>query len=462
MPSSSTRSLRSRILVASLLGAMLCAFTSIGLLVAAVGTQTYRRLSDLRVELGPAGLARCEADPEHFVYDEVLFRIWAYDAGGRSANPIAPPIPPEIFASVQGPGPSRLHSSPVGPWWRRTAIQRVATDGPCAVLYANPPTPMPMLLTMRLTTLFGVSLGLAGALLGTMVLAVRPLVSRLAEVDAAARGVGMDDFHSAGDQGDDEIGRISGTLDQAHDRIVADRRERVRRHRALERHLAAVAHDLRTPLASLQLMLEDLTRQLPDADDPALATVRDARLEVAYLEALADNLHQATRMSAGLVATDGEADLTELVGRVEARFAILGRMLGGTVAAARPDEPVWVACRPALAERALANLVHNGIIHGSGDVGVVLDASDGRFSVTVHSAGPPIDPDLLASLGARRLERPTDPSRTRAPQGSRGLGVAIVNAVARGAGFDLRYEGGEEGGLRVTLSGPVKPSETAG
>lgn len=453
MRASRLPSVRVRILVASLLGAMLCAATAVGLTVVAFGATNHQRLSDLAGVIGEAGLARCEDDPARFVQDEVLFRIWAYTADGRATNPLAPPLDRRRLAGLDD-DTSQVFRSHEGPWWRWSAIQRVADSGPCAVLYAEPPDPLPYLPRIRITTLLGVFIGLVGALVATMVLAVRPLVSRLGRLDEAAEGVGMDGFASARDQGDDEIGRISTTLDQAHRRIVADRAERVRRHRALEHHLAAVAHDLRTPLASLQLMLEDLSRQILDGEGSAADTVRDARLEVAYLEALADNLHQATRMTGGLVPGGGEAELTQLVDRVEGRFAILGRLLGGTVAAARPDEPVWIQCLPALAERALANLVHNGILHGSGDVGIVLDASADRFTLTVASAGDRLAPDLVAALRLRSIDEPAGPARTRGERGGRGLGIAIVNAVVIGAGFEVAYEAAEEGGLRVVISGP--------
>lgn len=466
MPSRRRTSIRTRILVASAVGAVACAALVLVLTVLAIFFVTSHDLSDLRT-LEDGSTDRCLADPDDFVIYDGLFRIFAYGLDGQSAHPKAPELDPSWLVTLP-----RTHSQrfmlPGGPWWRRGAIQQVADDGPCAVFYGVPPPQRESLVWVRGTSAVAAFLGLVGALMATALFAVRPLMARLARLDRAAASVGTPGFHSASDPGDDELGRVSATLDEAHHRIVADRAERVRRHLALEHHLASVAHDLRTPLASLALLLEDLSARGAQSAGARSDLIRDARFEVAYLEALADNLHQATRMASGLAADDGEVDLVQVVNRVESRFAILGRLLGGTVAAAIPDEPVWARCRPALAERALANLVHNGVIHGTGDVGIVLTGTDDRFTIVVRSAGPVLAPALVQRLARRRLGAQTDPSRSRREDDrhtqSRGLGLAIVNAVAESARFDVRYTGPEDGGLSVTLSGPrlVRPTGEGG
>ena len=144
----------------------------------------------------------------------------------------------------------------------------------------------------------------------------------------------------------DDIGLISESLDIAHDRICKDAATLEARRVALEQHLANVAHDLRTPMASLHLVLEDLHRHI-ETEDGQSHLVR-AIEDTTYLMVLTENLHLASKLSDGMemMPLNVEVDLTELVERVAFRFALLGRGRGIDVVSARPDDSVLVNCDP--------------------------------------------------------------------------------------------------------------------
>ena len=114
--------------------------------------------------------------------------------------------------------------------------------------------------------------------------------------------------------------------DIAHDRICRDAATLEARRVALEHHLANVAHDLRTPMASLHLVLEDLHRHIDTevGQSHLVRAIEDTTLMVP------ENLHLASKLSDGMemMPLNVEVDLTELVDRVAFRFALLGRGRG--------------------------------------------------------------------------------------------------------------------------------------
>ena len=444
------RSLRQRILLSALLGAVLTGLLGqLGLLLGTRGVVEYR-LADLTAVVSAESLDRCAADPVHWDVHSGLVRVTAHAPDGGSRNPTAPVLAPALVPSL-GDAARQLPDGP-SRFWTRSAVHRVSESGPCAVLHATLPDAEAALPMLRFTGVAGVFLGVSLVALSTVLFALRPMLMRLRSLDQSAAKLGSDEFLPTQDHTDDELGRVARTVDASHARIIADQVALTERGEVLERHLAAVAHDLRTPIASLQLTLEGLENRAP-AD--LASDLGATRLELSALEALADNLLQASRLQAGLDLQDSEqvVDLREVCSRVGTRFGILGRGRGVRVHVAVPDGPIRARCDPSLAERALANVVHNALVHGprGASVGVSLDAGDGRFTVAVQSAGDALAPERLAAFSAMRLSQP-DASRSRAHSG---LGLGITNEVAERAGWSIHYSSGSEGGLRVEITGPT-------
>ncbi|MEQ1567408.1 MAG: HAMP domain-containing sensor histidine kinase [Myxococcota bacterium] len=385
------------------------------------------------VTVPDAVVAACAAVPGGWA--EVRFgssRVRAFDAAGRSSDPGAPglEVPPlavgEVQVRIDGP--------------RRTVIARTPVDGPCAYLeLVEGPRDEQM---GWVPWALGVGTALAVLVVGiaTYMFTVRPLLRRIDQIRGAAVGVGTEAYRSGDDPIHDRLNDIARVLDTSNARILADRDELVRRHHALERHLAEIAHDLRTPLGSLSLALEEV-----EAEVGGLASVRRAHQDLGYVSTLVENLHHAARLRHGLDPLEAECDLREIVLGVEVRFRALGRASGVEVAASVPDEPVVVRCTPALAERALANLVHNAITHGGQHAAVVLTRTGDGFEVVVLDDGDGVPEP--ASLGLRTFT--DDPARAR----GQGLGLAITNEVARRVGWTITYAPGDPTGLAVHLRG---------
>ena len=434
-------SLRARVIVAMFVSGLVM----VGVLVAAVLTSVNHVPYLEQWTVPAADLAACEADPARWHKEVFAFaEAWAYDLDGRSRNPSAPLLEPELAhaairegtISVGGPGPQHVE------------VQRVAATGPCALVRVRVGEPPP---EMASAAVLGVAIGIACSLLLTVGLAtwfvLQPILARIGRIRRTAAALGSTDYTPLTDIVPDALGAIATVLDTSHRRIVSNEAELRERQVALERHLAEIAHDLRTPLASLVLALQDLV-PLAGVGSAVGRALDDAE----YVNALVDNLHQGTLLRRGLESSDaGVVDLCEIVQRLEARFAALGALRGIEVAASFPEHPVRVAGAPALAERAIANLVHNAVRHGhdGGHVAVILACSDATFALTVVDDGPGLPRDHLASLQATTFR--DDPARQR----SGGLGLVVTLEVARRLGWSVQFEPGAPG-LRVVVTGALQ------
>ncbi len=243
-------------------------------------------------------------------------------------------------------------------------------------------------------------------------------------------------------------------MDQAHARIRTDAEALESRQEDLERHLADVAHDLRTPIASLQIALAQAAER---SSDPVLVELlRGSIRDVVYLAGLTANLRLAYQLRDGWNpgALGSSVDLGELAERVVARVRYFARNRGMSLEVARPDGPIVVTCHPTAAEQALTNLVENAVAYGNpgGHVAVVLEAGTRGFSLVVADDGPGVLPSELPRLGERTFR--SDEARQRDPSGS-GLGLAIASEVCAHCGWSLAFERIEPRGLSVVIRGAV-------
>jgi len=164
---------------------------------------------------------------------------------------------------------------------------------------------------------------------------------------------------------------------------------------------------------------------------------RRALADAFFLSSMVDNLHHATRLRHEVEVTSRRVELSGLIRRLEKRFTIVGRHGDIKVAANTPEFEVWVACTPALAEHAVADLVQNAVEHNQegGHVAIKREAFHGgkRFQLLVVDDGPGMPVETLASLQNESFI--LDEARPRGP----GMGMLNIQEVARRAGWSLRY-----------------------
>jgi len=200
--------------------------------------------------------------------------------------------------------------------------------------------------------------------------------------------------------------------------------------------LAAVSHDLRTPLTRMRLRLE----RLPEGVDKDRLRQNVAQMDGMIGQVL-DYLQAGEQQNLQVVT------LERLVSRVCADLASADEPLPvqGSVGAVEVDALMMQRC--------LQNLITNALRYGR-EVGVRLEREAGWVRVHVEDRGPGIDPAQLASIVEPFVRG--EGSRNRA-HGGYGLGLSIAQRIAASHGGQLMLVNREGGGLQATVSLPVEP-----
>lgn len=242
----------------------------------------------------------------------------------------------------------------------------------------------------------------------------------------------------------DEIGQLGRTLNHMLERLDAV----VRREREF---VADASHELRTPLAIARAEIElvrDRRGPAPSAGpdpDPDREGLTSAIEEIDRLSAVVEDLILLARVDDGVVLDRPQpVDLGELAATTARRFA--------TVAAAREVDLVTTGAAdvtgdPPAIERVLANLVDNALRHTphGGLVEITVEQRGAGGAIVVRDTGTGVDPALLGTLFDRF-------TRSKASQGSAGLGLSIVAAVAGSHGGSVAARNLPTGGLEITFT----------
>lgn len=214
--------------------------------------------------------------------------------------------------------------------------------------------------------------------------------------------------------------------------------------------LAAISHDVRTPLTTIigaaSTLLEQDARLAPAARAELAGGIAQ---EAQRLHALVSGLLDLTRLEAGAVAPQPEwCPADDLVNEV---VQSLGQRLGTHPVELQVPADAIVWCDPRLVERALLNLLDNALRHTPRGthivVAVEVDRAEWSLRVTDDGGGLPAGAEQTLFLP---FHRGSDTG------GGAGLGLAICAAVARVHGG--RVEAASQGGgTRVTLHLPQPP-----
>jgi signal transduction histidine kinase len=261
---------------------------------------------------------------------------------------------------------------------------------------------------------------------------------RVASVELARGDLGA----RAPEDGPAEVAELAASFNEMGEnlrRLFDTRRELV----------AWASHDLRTPLANMQAMLEALEDGLGEPEEyvPAL------REQVRVLSGLVDDLFELARI---------DADALTLELRNLPVAPVVSSSLRGVAAEARlrhvelaseVDEKVTARFAPEKVERVLLNLLTNALRHtpSDGAVAVRVEPFRDEVRVAVEDTGEGLDADARA----RMFERFWRGDASRSSRGA-GLGLAIARGLVEAQGGRIWAEDREGGGARVCFTLPAR------
>jgi two-component system sensor histidine kinase KdpD len=242
-------------------------------------------------------------------------------------------------------------------------------------------------------------------------------------------------------------------VDIAQQAVVEMESERLRN--AL---LAAISHDVRTPLTALIGLAESLRQSLPplaaEQADTAQALVAQAR----ELNALVNNLLEMARLQSGAVRLRMEwQSVEEAVGcAIRAARPALGSQ---EVLTELPANLPLVEFDAALIERVLVNLLENAAKYGAPPIVIGAKVTDDTLVITVRDHGP----GLPAALKGREHELFEKFARGEVESATPGvgLGLAICKAVVDAHGGEMSATNTAEGGAEFSITLPRKPAPEA-
>ena len=175
--------------------------------------------------------------------------------------------------------------------------------------------------------------------------------------------------------GDDELAQVGREVEAMVARLAAAEALREEADAARRSLIAAVSHDLRTPVTALRLLADAVDDEIGDPETRR-EYVRRLGVHVRALGALIDDLFELTRIEAGEVTwTMQQVDIDELVEETVAAMAPAASA-GGISVRAEIDPALAPACaNPERIQRVLFNLIQNAIRHTPADGSVTVRAA---------------------------------------------------------------------------------------
>jgi signal transduction histidine kinase len=253
--------------------------------------------------------------------------------------------------------------------------------------------------------------------------------------------------------GRDELGELADAANAMIEQLHIEEAARDQSDAARRGLVAAVSHDLRTPITSLRLLADAVGDDIVD-EDTRRSYLDRMRTHIDALGALIDDLFELSRLEAGDIRWSLErVPLRELVGETVAAMRVQADLKGVAVHAEVPVELGPARANPEKLQRVLFNLIQNAIRHTPADGSVVVRAETvaDRIEIEVADTGDGIASPDREQVFEAFYRGGADAART---SGGAGLGLAVSRAIVEAHGGKI-WLPESPAGTRVRFSLPA-------
>lgn len=290
--------------------------------------------------------------------------------------------------------------------------------------FQRPPLQWPLLSTLS----FGITAAIILAVVCWYLLS--RLTYPLRRVSEAAERFGRgEDADSLPETGPREIQELTATFNQMQDRLTRFAADRTR-------IMAALGHDLRSPLTALRVRAE-----LVDDEETKGAMISS-------IEEMQEMVETTLAFARGMAVSEPSQTVELGSFLIQLKHDMLNSFVLNDA-----DADVTLRVRPNALRRALRNVIENAIRYG-GNADVSISRGQDEVSIDICDYGPGIPEEEIEEVFEPffRLER----SRSRETGGT-GLGLSIARTLLRASGGDISLSNKPEGGVRARISLPIAP-----
>ncbi|KND61355.1 Sensory histidine kinase QseC [Candidatus Burkholderia verschuerenii] len=222
--------------------------------------------------------------------------------------------------------------------------------------------------------------------------------------------------------------------------------------------VADAAHELRTPLAAVQIQAQLVARAQDDAT--RREALEDLHEGIARATRLAEQLLALARSEPDGKAVDTQVDLNVLLDDCVRNYVLVAQQRGVDLGI-ESSEPAMVTGDPDSLRVMFNNLIDNATKYTpkGGRVDVALKVEDGHPVVDISDSGPGIPQEERERVFDRFYRVGEGENRARTDIGGSGLGLAIVKRIASLHGAEVQLGESRRGGLQVTVA--FEPDEQA-